>query len=49
MTISDPSSTTTARPRYPNTREDQDYDFKSHLMNMTEIFKKDINNFLKEI
>ena len=39
----------TANPGYPNMHEKQDYDLKSHLMKMIEDFKKDINNFLKEI
>jgi hypothetical protein len=32
-----------------NTPEKQDYDLKSHPMLMIEVFKKDINNSLKEI
>ena len=33
----------------PNTTQKQDLDLKSHLMMLTEDFKKDINNSLKEI
>ena len=33
----------------PNTQEKQDSDLNSHPMMMTEDFKKDINNPLKEI
>jgi hypothetical protein len=36
-------------PGKPNTSEKQDSDIKSHLIMMTEDFKKDINNSLKEI
>jgi hypothetical protein len=43
------SSPTTMNPSYPNTPEKQDSDLKSHLMMMTQDFKKDINNSLKEI
>jgi gas vesicle protein len=46
---SEPSCPTIASPRYPNTPEKQDSDLKSHLMMMIEDFKKDINNFRKEI
>jgi len=37
------------KPGYPNTLEKQDSDFKSHLVMKLEDFKKDINNFFKEI
>jgi hypothetical protein len=43
------SPPTTASPGFPNTREKQDYDLKSHLMMVIEDFQKDINNSLKEI
>ena len=49
MAPSDPSSPTTAGLGYPNTPEKQDYDLKSHLINIIEYFKEGINNFLKEI
>ena len=45
---SEPSSTT-ASPKSFITPEKQDSDLKSHLMMMLEAFKKDLNNFLKEI
>jgi hypothetical protein len=34
---------------YSNTPEKQDSDLKPHLVKMTEDFKEDINNSLKEI
>ena len=43
------SSFTAANPRHPITSEKQELDLKSHLMMLTEDFKKDINNSLKEI
>jgi hypothetical protein len=49
LASSEPSSPTIASPGYPNTPEKQNSDLKSHLMMMTEDFKKDINNSLKEI
>ena len=49
MAPSELNSPTTARPGYPNTPEKQDLDLKSQLMMLTEGFKKDINNYLKEI
>jgi hypothetical protein len=49
MASSEPSSSTTASCRYPNTLEKQDLDLKSHLMMLIGDFKKDINNSLKEI
>ena len=49
MASSEPSSPTIASPGYPNTPEKQDSDLKSHLMMMIKDFKKDINNFHKEI
>ena len=49
MASLEPSSPTTANPVYPNTSEKQELDLKSHLMILIEDFKKDINNFLKEI
>ena len=45
---SEHNSLTTVMPEYPNTPEIKN-GLKSHLMMMTEDFKKDINNFLKEI
>jgi hypothetical protein len=49
LASSEPSSPTTASPGYPNTPEKQDSDLKSHLMMVIKNFKKDINNFCKEI
>jgi hypothetical protein len=49
LASSEPSSPTTASPGYPITPETQESDLKSHLLMMTEDFKKDINNSLKEI
>jgi chromosome segregation ATPase len=49
LASSEPSSSTTASPRYPNTPEKQDSSLKSHLMMMIEDFKTDINKTLKEI
>jgi chromosome segregation ATPase len=49
LVSSEPSSPTKARPGYPYTPEKQDSALKSHLIMMIEDFKKDINNFLKEI
>jgi hypothetical protein len=48
LASSEPSSSTTASPRYPNTLEKQDSDLKSLCMMMID-FKKDINNSLKDI
>ena len=49
LASSEPSSPTTASPGYHNTPEKQDLDLKLYLMMLIEDFKKDINNFLKEI
>jgi hypothetical protein len=49
LAASEPSSSNTASPGYPNTPEKQDSDLKSHLMMMREDVKKDISNSLKEI
>jgi hypothetical protein len=46
---SEPCSSTTASPGYPNTLEEQVSNLKYHLMKMIEAFKEDINNSLKEI
>ena len=46
---SEPSFPITGSHGYTNTTERQDWDLKSHLMMFIESFKKDINNFLKEI
>jgi hypothetical protein len=46
---SEPSTTTSVNPGYPNTPEKQDFGFKSYLMMLVEDFKKGINNSLKEI
>jgi hypothetical protein len=49
LASSEPSIPNTTSPGYPNTREKQDYNLKSHLMMMIEDFKKDISYSLKEI
>jgi hypothetical protein len=49
LASSEPSTSSTASPGYPNTSEKQDSGFKSYLMMLVEDFKKDINNSLKEI
>ena len=49
LASSEPSSSTTASPRYPNTSENHDADLKFYLMKIIESFKEDINNSLKEI
>ena len=46
---SEPSMPTTESPGYPNTPEKQDWDLKSYLRMVVEVFKKGINNSLKEI
>jgi hypothetical protein len=46
---SEPSTSTTASPEYPNTPEKQDWDLKSYLMMLVEDLKNNINNILKEI
>jgi hypothetical protein len=46
LTSSDPSSPITENHGYPNTREKQDYDLKSHLIMIIEEIKKNINSFL---
>ena len=48
MAALEPSAPTTASPRYPNTAKKQEFELKSQLMMLTEDFKKDINNSLKE-
>jgi hypothetical protein len=45
----EPSTPNSASPAYPNTPEKQNMDAKSYLMILLEVFKKDINNSLKEI
>ena len=49
LASSEPNSPTTAIPGYTITPEKQDMDLKSLLMMMMEGYKKEINNFLKEI
>ena len=49
LATSEPSSPTTTSPGYSNKLEKQNSDLNSHLIKMIENFKKDINNFLKEI
>ena len=46
---SEPSTSTSARPGYPNTPEKVDLDLKAFLMMMLEDMKKEFNNSLKEI
>ena len=46
---SEPSTHTSASPRYPNTPEKQDSDLTSYLMMLIEEFKKGTNNSPKEI
>jgi hypothetical protein len=49
LTASEPYSPIIASSGYNITPENQDMDLKSFLMMMTEDFKNDINNSLKEI
>jgi hypothetical protein len=49
LVSSEPNSPTIASPRKTITPEKQDLNIKSLLMMMTEDYKKDINNSLKEI
>jgi predicted nucleic acid-binding Zn-ribbon protein len=49
LASSEPCSSTTVSPGYPKTLEKQNSDLKSHLMMMIGNFKKDINNYLREI
>jgi len=49
LALSETSYHTTPSSGNPNTMEKQYLDFKSHLMMIIEDFKKDINNYLKEI
>jgi len=49
MAPSEANSPTKANTEYPNTREKQDVDFKSHLIMMMEDFKKDIKNSLRKM
>jgi hypothetical protein len=44
---SEPSTTNSASPGYPNTPEKQDSDLKLHIVMLVETFKKEINNPLK--
>jgi hypothetical protein len=46
---SEPTSPTTASPRFPSKLEKQDVDLKPYHRILTEDFKKNINNSLKEI
>jgi hypothetical protein len=46
---SEPSTTTSASPGYPNKPKKQDLDLKSYLVMLVEDIKKGINNSLKEI
>jgi hypothetical protein len=46
---SEPSTTTSASPAYPNTHKMLDPHLKAYLMMLVEDIKKDFNNSLKEI
>ena len=48
-TSSEPSTSTSDSPGYPNTPEKLDPDLKAYLMMMVEDIKKDYNKSLKEI
>jgi hypothetical protein len=45
---SEPSTPNTANPGYNNTPEKQDWDLKSYLIMLVEVFKKGIKNSLKK-
>jgi hypothetical protein len=45
---SEPSTLTSANPRYPNTPKKLDPNLKAYLMMMVEDIKKDFNNSLKK-
>jgi hypothetical protein len=47
LVSSEPSSSTTVSPGYPNIPEKQDSDLESHLMVMIEDFKKYTNSLKK--
>jgi hypothetical protein len=49
LALSEPNSPKIASPEYTITLEKQDSDLKSFLMMITEDFKKDKNNYFKEI
>jgi hypothetical protein len=49
LTTSEPNSSTTSSPGYPNIPKKQNSDLNSHLMKKIEDFKSDINNSFKEI
>jgi hypothetical protein len=49
LATSQPISSITASPGYPQNPEKQDCDLKSNLMMMIEDVKKDINNCIKGI
>jgi hypothetical protein len=49
LASSEPKTPTITSPGYTITSEKQGSDLKSLLMTMTEDFKKDTNNYLKEI
>jgi hypothetical protein len=49
LASSEPIIPTTASPGYPNTPKEQDFNLKSYHMMLVEDFKKDTNNFFKEI
>jgi hypothetical protein len=46
---SEPSTSTSASPGYPNTPSKQESDLKTYLMMLVEDIKKGINNSFKEI
>ena len=49
LASSEPNSPTIASPEYTATPEKPDLDLKSLFMIVVEDFKKDLNNFLKDI
>jgi hypothetical protein len=49
LASSEPSSLTTASPKYTKIWSKKDCDLKSHLMMMIEVCKKDINHSLKKL
>ena len=49
LASSEPSSLTTASPRYTNTPKNKCAYLKSYLMKMVQAFNDNINNTLKEI
>jgi hypothetical protein len=46
---SEPSTPTSLRPGYPSICEKHNLDLKLYFMNITQPYKEDVNNYLKEI